>query len=229
MYFRVGLLVSLLAPYLWAKPTRFEVRDPAQRDVISVISDIPMEKVIGLSSSLAGWIELDPEKLSDPVKGELTSDARTFDTGNSSRNDFLRDKVWNAPEGPAITFIPHKFLHISKGRFTNGQAVSFRLEGTLKYRGTSKQLTVLGKATWMKQTEATVAHRGPGNLLRVAANFDLDLSQFGFNIAEIQKGRLARYLQVGIDFVATDVTWTPTPAPQPVPPSEAPATKPDRS
>jgi hypothetical protein len=58
-------------------------------------------------------------------------------------------------------------------------------------------------------------------LLRVSANFDLDLTQFGFTSAEITKARLARYLQVSVDFVASDSPWTPVAGP--VQPSPAPA------
>jgi len=190
-----------------AKPIRFEVRDPAQRDLIQVTSDIPLEKMVAISSAVGGWFEIDPDKLSDVVKGELQSDVRNFDSGNSSRNDFLRDKVWMAPEGPGIVFVPQKMLHVSKARLGEGQPVAFRVEGLLKYRGLSKVISVLGKMTYQKQSEATAAHRGPGNLIRVSANFDLDLTQFGFSTPEIGKARLSRYLQVSTDFVASDTQW----------------------
>lgn len=196
-----------------AKLVRYEVRDPAQRDLIQVTSDIPLEKMVGVSSAIGGWFEIDPERLIEGARGELLSDVRTFDSGNSSRNDFLKDKVWQAQEGPTLSFTVNKMLHVSKPRLSEGQPVAFRLEGLLKYRGQAKTTSVLGKLTSIKQTDSTIAHRGPGNLLRVSANFDLDLTQFGFTVAEITKARMARYLQISVDFVASDSPWTPVAGP----------------
>lgn len=214
MLFRLPLIFSLLlCGPLVAKTVRYEVRDPAQRDLIQVTSDIPLEKMVAVSSAVGGWFEIDPEKLMDNARGELLSDVRTFDSQNSSRNDFLKDRVWQAQEGPTLSFTINKMLHVSKARLSEGQPVAFRLEGLLKYRGQSKVTSVLGKLTAIKQTEGTIAHRGPGNLLRVSANFDLDLTQFGFTTAEIVKARLARYLQVSVDFVASDSPWTPVAGP----------------
>ncbi len=222
MLFRLQLISSLLfCGVLVAKSVRYEVRDPAQRDLIQVISDTPLEKMVAVSSAVGGWFEIDPDKLMDNAKGELLSDVRTFDSQNSSRNDFLKDRVWQAQEGPTLSFTINKMLHVSKPRLSEGQPVAFRLEGLLRYRGQSKVTSVLGKLTAIKQTEATIAHRGPGNLLRVSANFDLDLTQFGFTNAEITKARLARYLQVSVDFVASDSPWTPVAGP--VNPNATPA------
>lgn len=214
MLYRISFIFLLcFGDPLLGKPIRFEVRDPAQRDVIQVTSDIPLEKMVAVSTAIGGWFEIDPDKLMDNAKGELLSDVRTFDSYNSSRNDFLKDRVWQAQEGPTLSFTINKMLHVSKARLSEGQPVAFRLEGLLKYRGQSKVTSVLGKITSIKQTDATIAHRGPGNLLRVSANFDLDLSQFGFTLAEVSKARMARYLQVSVDFVASDSPWTPVAGP----------------
>lgn len=218
----VLLLLGLSTAVAYAKPVKYDVRDPAQRDLIQVTSDIPLEKVVALSSAVVGWFELDPDKLNDGIKGELQSDVRTFDSGNASRNDFLKDKVWQASEGPALTFIPQRFLHLSRNKLVDGQPVAFRMEGMLKYRGLSKTLSALGKMTLIKQSEASVSHRGPGNFIRVSANFDLDLTQFGFAVTDINKARLSRYLQIESSFLGSDLPWTTLMAPSPSP---APPTK----
>ncbi|MCB0403913.1 MAG: hypothetical protein KDD51_03955, partial [Bdellovibrionales bacterium] len=81
------ILFVLVQTSMASEWTRFEVRDAAQRDVVQFTSDAPLEKVIGVNSSLRGWVALDPNNLSKGVTGEFEVDMRTFDTGMLLRNE----------------------------------------------------------------------------------------------------------------------------------------------
>lgn len=186
-----------------AKPLRFEVKDAIQRDIVQFVSEAPLEKVVGLTSAVSGWVEVDPQKLSDGVKGEFEVDVRNFDTGNLLRNDHLREKFLFTSEFPVATFSFSKLSNSSKTQLPDQQSVVLRVEGTMKIKGVSKPLAVLLKTTYFKQSDMTNQRLG-GNLLRVSSSFDLDLQNFGIMIPEGLKFKLARYVQVSVDVVGSD-------------------------
>ena len=196
------LLVVMAAP-LVGKMTRFEIRDAAQRDVVQFNSDTALEKVAGLSSGIAGWMEIDPELDSQGVRGEFEVDVRTFDTGNPLRNDYLKEKFLNAAEFPLATYTLNKLLRSDKMRLLDQQPVVLRVEGSLKFKGVIKSQPVLLKLTYFKNSEQTKQRLG-GNLLRIASNFDLDLNLFGIVIPESLRFRLSRFLQINVDVVGSD-------------------------
>ena len=204
-----------------AKPVRFDFRDAGGRNIVHFVSDAAVEKTIGLSSSIAGWLELDPDRLSEGVKGEFDVDVRTFHTGVELRNDFLKDKFMGASEFPIATFTLSRVLNSSKTKLPDGVPVTMRVDGTLKAKGVTRAQAILVRVTYMKESEMT-RQRLPGNLLKVAANFDIDGIQYGAQIPESQKARFSRFIQVHVDAVGTDqppLTLPPAPVegPQPKP------------
>src|SRR4051794_19843249 len=96
----IPLFVFLLCAVAWGKPTRFEFRDAGLRNLVHFVSDVPLEKILGISNFVSGWLEIDPENLGEAVQGEFQVDVRTFETGIDSRNDLLRDKIFSAAEFP---------------------------------------------------------------------------------------------------------------------------------
>ncbi|MCB0416828.1 MAG: YceI family protein, partial [Bdellovibrionales bacterium] len=98
------IVLALSKLSLGSEWTRFEVRDAAQRDIVQFTSDAPLEKVLGVNSSLRGWIAVDPNNLSKGVQGEFEVDMRTFDTGMLLRNEHFRTQFLETNQYPFSTF-----------------------------------------------------------------------------------------------------------------------------
>src|SRR5688572_3690769 len=123
------LLCFLMTSVCHARAIRFDLKDAALRNLVHFVSDAPLEKVMGLSSSLSGWLELNPEKLGEGVKGELEVDLRTFHTGAESRNEYVRESFLNTTEHPIATYQITRLVNASKTKLADGKPVSVKLEG----------------------------------------------------------------------------------------------------
>jgi polyisoprenoid-binding protein YceI len=211
------LVVCFVCRYAPAKVVRFTAQDPLQRDLIQFSSEGAYEKVVGLSHSIQGWIELDPNDLRFGLKGQLDADLRSFETGDAIWTDFIRDKVLTTSEFPSATFLITQFLSASKSRLSDKEAVTVKVSGTLTMRGISKPQSCLLRVTYNKQSDKT-SQRMAGNLVRVSSNFDLDLGQYDVKIPDPLKSKLARVVQLSLDVVGSDGT----------PPSIIPANEPPK-
>ena len=198
-----GFLLLFFPMSMAAKTERFDMRDGALRNLVQFVSDALLEKTVGLSNGVSGWMELDPEKLATGMRGEWEVDVRTFDTEIEPRNEHIRDKVLLAPEFPLATFTLQKVLSVSKPRLFDLQPVAVRLEGILKVKGIAVTQTILMKLTYLPESAETI-RRLPGNLLKVNATFDVDTAQFNITIPEPFKGRFSRFIQVTADVMGTD-------------------------
>ena len=197
------LWFQYLSVLVFAKNVRFEVRDAVQRDLVVFTSDAPLEKVIGQTNAVVGWIALDIDNLTDPVTGEFEVDLRTFDTGMELRNDHFRDRFMNTSEFPFATFTIIRLINPpAKGKLGE-QAVKLKAEGELKLKGLSKLLTVSMRLTYFKESPLSQQKLG-GNLLRISSQMNVDVLSFGIPWNDTLKARLSRNVDVAIDLVGTD-------------------------
>lgn len=198
------LFFLMLLPFLAsAKTTRFDMRDSLQRNVVDFVSDAPLEKIVGLSTALWGWVELDPENLAKGVRGELEMDMRTFETGIAARNAQLREKVFLSNENPVAKFTIRRLLHTPKRAMLSLQPVTIDAEGELFFRGQTSSEKVPLKLIFMVESDKT-RQRLPGNLLRIQAALTLDLGRYQIEIPEVWHLRFSPKVAVHLDAIGTD-------------------------
>ncbi len=204
------LFLFSLAP-AHAATTRFELKDIGLRNLIQVTMEGMLEKTVGISSFLFGWIELDPDRLIDGINGEIRTDLRTFHTGVAAKEDFILDKLLLVKEYPTATVTLSKLLSVSKANLRDGQPVVAKIEGILQMKGLKKTQTFLLKLSYFRESPLTL-NRGTGNLLKVSGSWDVDLTQFEVSIPENLKAQVPRFVQVSGDFVASAKTGVDTAA-----------------
>jgi hypothetical protein len=215
MPFRTSFL--LFAAFLFsfsaiAKPVRFDMRDGLQRNVVHFVSDGVLERIVGLSTALWGWVELDPENLAKGVRGEIEMDMRTFETGIPARNQQIREKVFLSAENPAARFTLKKLNKVpAKKAMLSLQPLTVEMEGELFFRGVLVTERVPVKLTYLIESEKT-RQRLPGNLLRLQANLTLDLSRYSIDIPEAWHLRFAPKVDVFLDAMGTDQSPASAPA-----------------
>jgi len=197
------LSLMLACPAAVARTVRFDMRDAVERNLVQFISDAPLEKTVGLSHSFGGWLELDPERLNDGIKGEFEVDVRTFHTGIDLKDDQVRDRFLGGSEYPIATYTITRLSSTSGPKLKEGQPVTARVEGTLQARGVSRPQPILLKLVYFRESELT-HQRLSGNLVKMSATFDIDSGQFNVNVPDNLRSRVARFVQVMVDAVGTD-------------------------
>ncbi len=185
-----------------AAPTRFELRDIGLRNVLQVSMEGILEKTVGITPYLFGWVELDPDRLIDGIAGEVRSDLRTFHTGNPGKEDMLLEKLLTVSQFPTVTVTLSKLLSVSKAKLGEGQPIVAKVEGVMNMKGQKRPQTLLLKLSYFKESPLTKSSV-PGNLLKVSGTWDVDLNQFEVVIPENFKSQVPRFVQVAGDFVAS--------------------------
>lgn len=193
-----------------AKSTRFEVKDAAFRNLIQFTSDAQLEKVVATSHFITGWVEVDPQNLKGPFKGEWEVDMRGFEMGPDSRQVKLRETLLSTAEFPGASFKADKLIEPSANELAAGKVVTARVSGILTVRGVARRHELAVKATYFPETDWTKKRLG-GNLLKMSATFDLALSEVKFTIPDVLSGLLAPTLKVSVDAVGTDQLPVATP------------------
>jgi len=198
--FRTLLLVALFP--LSAFALRFDFRDALQRNTVYFVSDGLLEKTVGLTTAMTGWVEIDPDKPGETVAGEWEVDTRLFQTGFEGRNDVIREKFFKAFEFPIATFKATRWLTPPK-KLVDQKVQTAKLEGELTLRGVKKIVPVEVKLTFFKPSDLT-SGRLSGQLLKVSAEFNMAPDEFSLPIPDIFKNRYAKQVQVHVDAVGTD-------------------------
>jgi polyisoprenoid-binding protein YceI len=199
----VAATVAFSATAEEARSVRFDMRDGGLRNLVQFTSDAPLEKVVGVSNTLSGWVSLDPDKLQDGIRGEFEVDVRAFETGLPSRNEQLRDIILNASAHPVATFKIDRVVATSKPRLVEGAPTLVRLEGSLRMRGITRPQLVIAKLSYFRESPTT-RQRLPGNLIKVSATLDVDTEQFQISMPSGFQALMARYVQVAVDMVGSD-------------------------
>jgi hypothetical protein len=203
-------LICVLCVGAHAKPTRFEVKDAAFRNLVSFISDAQLQKTLARSNFISGWFEVDPLNLKAGIKGELEIDVRAFEMGPDSVQAKLRDSVLGAQDNPGVLYKMDKLYAVSANDMTGGKNITAKVSGMLFARGILRRQDMQLKANYYAESERT-KRRSTGNLLKVSAYFDMLLSDYKCPIPEGMEGLLAPVLKVSADVVGTD--QLPTAAP----------------
>ncbi len=197
------LVLACLGCIAYAKATRFEVKDLAFRNVLQWTSDAALEKTIAVSHFPHGWIELDPQNIKAGIKGEFEVDVRSFETGPDSKQVKIRDAVLGVAEYPGAFYKLDKLVEASSSELIAGKTVSARVSGVLSARGVSRRQEMQTRVTYYPESEFT-QQRLSGNLIKIAAFFDLALNDFKAPIPEGMKALLAPVIKVAADMVGTD-------------------------
>jgi len=201
------VLTLLLTGLVWdvnAKPTRFEVKDVAFRNVVIFISDAPLEKTVGTTHFVSGWMEVDPAAVRSGIKGELEIDVRGFAIGPESRQSKLRETVFGTADFPGAIYKIEKLVESSSNELRSGKTVTGRVSGVLTAHGVSRRQEMVVKATYFTESEWT-KRRLTGNLLKVSASFDLGLADYKMTIPEPLAGLVAPFFRINADIVGTDL------------------------
>ncbi len=164
-------------------------------------SNAPLEDIVGVSNDLNAVAMINPTDLSHAM-GKVSVNLNVLKTGIDLRDEHLRGKMWlNTAKFPNAEF---KLKSISgASSLADSKPTSVKLHGTFTVHGVSKEVVANAKLTYFKESAKTKGKMA-GNLLKVKANFEIKLGDYGVMIPKMVVGKLDQNIKVSVAFIATD-------------------------
>jgi polyisoprenoid-binding protein YceI len=187
--------------------TKFYIDDPVGRNNITFTSRAPLEDIIGTTNKISGHVFFDPENPEKGGTGEISVPVVSLNTGIPMRNEHLQSAKWlGAEANPDIKLKIEKTDGVRMVKEGDGfKTYDLNLHGIFTMNGHSKEMTIPGRATYMKESEATKKRMG-GNLLAGRAKFSVPLSDFEVEGAKGVTGtKISESIEIEVSFVASDV------------------------
>lgn len=160
-----------------AAPQTFDFKDPKGVNNAIFKLDAPLEAINGSANGVSGTVTFDPANPST-IKGKIVVAASSLHVGNPTMKEHLHSDKWlDVAKHPQITFETKEV----KNAKTTGDTTTADVTGTLAIKGTSKEITVPIKLTYLKDKLDQRVPNMKGDLLVIRANFDIKRSDFGIN------------------------------------------------
>lgn len=194
-------LVTFFAAVITINAQTTFVASADSRNQATFESNAPLEDIVGVSNHIEAMVMIDLSNLSN-AKGKVTVDLTKLNTGISLRDEHLRSDMWlNTSKFPNAIFTLNKISGASK--LTNGKKTNVKLHGAFTLHGVTKDIVADGEITYFEESERTKG-KIAGNLLKVNADFDIKLSDYGVEIPSMVIGKVDELIKVSTNFVATD-------------------------
>jgi polyisoprenoid-binding protein YceI len=152
------------------------MNDKVNKNQFIWTSDAPLENIRGTSEGVTGTLTMNPQNLST-IRGTISTQTSTMQTGNDTRDHHLKSAEWlNASHYATISFAIVSVANITvNGNVANGTAT-----GNFTMHGVTKQMSIPFKMTYVPESAKT-RERAPGDLVMIAADFNISLKDY--NIA----------------------------------------------
>lgn len=179
---------------------KFSFKDDKGRSQATFFSTTPLEDVKGLTTEINGSISFDVNNFASTLAGKIMIPVSSLKTGIKKRDQDLRGSGWlNEDNYPEISFTIKKVNRVEN---LADNKIKADVSGDFKVHGVSKEITVEATITYLDENEQT-RQRAPGDLLGVAADFTITLSDFGIDNIVLGK-RVSDKIKIGVNFVGSN-------------------------
>lgn len=175
------VLVAAVAAVAWAAERKtFIGDDPVHRDVVSIVSNAPLEFIETRTQEVKGQVDVNPQNVLDNPQASFELQVANLTTGIRMRDEHMRGPMWlDAEHFPTVKFtLKQVKTPVLPTALEPGKPLALDVIGTLELHGKSMDLPATVTATMMPADDQTAA-RLPGDLLKLDAEFDLLLTDFG--------------------------------------------------
>lgn len=176
------LLFAALASFALAAPIEFDFKDPKGVNNVVFKTDAPLESINGTATGISGKVTFDPENPAG-IKGRIIVAASSLHVSNPTMKQHLHGDGWlDVTKYPEMTFE----VTGAKNVKTEGNTSAADITGKLTVKGTTKEITVPVKLTYLK--DKLKARSGKeGDLLVLRTNFIIKRSDYGINAAKFEE------------------------------------------
>ena len=178
---------------------RFVFDDPIGRNIVTFTSNAPLETIIGRTSALYGYVDLNLDSLSDSPEAYFECDLKTLKTGIDLRDEHMRSDEYLATDSfLTATFRLLSIRKINNEVLNNETVANISGRGEFTLHGIMDSVNVTIEATYFEANEIT-EKRLPGDILKFKADFDIRMSHYGIAIPEEVILKLDDRIHISID------------------------------
>lgn len=189
-----------LAILVWANiqvdAATFYISGAPESDSVIFASDAKLEFIEGTTNSIIGVINFDPANPHAPVSGRLRVQAATLKTGNSTRDEHMRERHLHTVQFPHIEFV----LKSASGLPTplsSASANSLRISGDFTLHGKTLPITAPATVELLPSTDTL------NQAILVTASFEIKLDDYGVPRPKVLLLKLAETIKIRVRFVAS--------------------------
>ena len=201
----LGLVALGLFSAAWsATRVKMICDDPILRNVVTITSQAPLETIVTRTQQVVGDLDFDVSNVLANPKASFSLDVDKLDTGIPMRNGHMKGKMWlDAETYPKITF-ELKELHANAPMLALEPRKSVDLDAlaTVSIHGVAKDLPVRVTLTWIPGDADTLKHL-PGDWLKVDANWDILLTDFGVKLPVMAQASVSDRQHVEAHIIAS--------------------------
>lgn len=168
---------------------------------IQFVSDAPLERITGTSSTVAGELTIDPTDLSS-VSGHVTVSVASLVTGNDLRDEHLHSDSWlDAASFPEARFEITSVTGATA--LTPGEVTRVTLHGHFSIHGHTHDISATAQVRWMTASDELRADGVTGDLIRAQAQFTVSLPDFGVSVNPLVRLKVSDTITVNVTLRAT--------------------------
>jgi polyisoprenoid-binding protein YceI len=160
------------------------------------VSDAPLERITGVSTTVNGEISIDPANLSTAT-GRITVPISSIRTGLDLRDEHLRSDAWlDAGANPDAV------LQITRVEgatsLTPNQVVRVTLHGTFSIHGHTHDVAIPAQVRLVPASAELAAQGITGDLIRAQASFTVSLPDYGVAVGALVRLKVSDTIQVNV-------------------------------
>ena len=160
-----------------AAPMDFDFKDPKGVNNAAFKMDAPLEAISGNATGISGSVSFDPAAPA-ATKGKIVVASSSLHLGNPMQLQHLKSDKWlDVAKFPEISFEAKELKNVK----TTGDTTTADATGSFTLKGTSKDITIPVKLTYLKDKLGQRIPNMKGDLLVIRSNFTVKRSDFGIN------------------------------------------------
>jgi polyisoprenoid-binding protein YceI len=211
LLFLAGLL-AFISPASRAQEASFQVKakgiqtfntqDQLARNQVIFHSKAPLEDIFGAAAGVSGKVSFDPANVSKTIKGSITVQASSMNTGLKKRDmDMLGEEWLDVGRYRTIIF---KIRDFTQTRLTGKNSIEGSATGYFTMHGVTRQIAIPLSLTYMEHSPETEL-RAPGDILVLRSKFSVRFEDYGVKAVSGLVGiRVARSIDLDVNIVATN-------------------------
>jgi polyisoprenoid-binding protein YceI len=187
-------LATALVPAIGAAQAR--TFSAASGSRIQFVSDAPLERITGTSSTVSGSITVDPANLSS-VSGSIRVPISSIRTGDDLRDEHLRSDSWlDAATTPDAIF---EITAVEGATaLTPGEVANVTLRGRFTIHGHTRDITARAQVRYLPADGSTPA------LIRAQARFSVELPDYGVSVNPLVRLKVSDHIEVNVTIRCTE-------------------------
>ncbi len=189
----LAALLSLAATRAEAQTRTFTATSGSR---IQFVSDAPLERTTGTSSTVNGSISIDPASLSTAT-GRITVPITSLHTGSDLRDEHLHSPTWlDAPAHPDAVLEITSVTGASS--LPAGEVVRVQLHGRFSIHGVTHDVTIPAQVRYLPASDELRGQGITGDLIRAQAAFTVMLPDYSVSVGPLVRLKVSDTITVNV-------------------------------